>query len=66
MLRLLYAIYFIIFLQLTSEEGAEEAYNYLLSSVNSLGLEKWMQIRQTDFYSRFPELEIQTGDNTEK
>ena len=45
-------------LQLTSEGGTKEAYNYLLSSVKSLGLEKWMEIRQTEFYSRFPEFKI--------
>lgn len=42
-------------LQLNSEEGAKEAYSDLLNNVKSLGLEKWMKVRQTEFYDRFPE-----------
>lgn len=45
-------------LQLTSEEGAKDAYNYLVSNVESLGLEKWMNTRLTEFYNRFPEFKI--------
>ena len=42
-------------LQLIDEEGAKEAYEYLLNNVKELGIENWIETRKEEFFSRFPE-----------
>jgi len=40
---------------LMSEDSTKDAYNHLLESVEHLGIEDWLNKRQEEFYSRFPE-----------
>jgi hypothetical protein len=40
---------------LTSEDATKEAYNRLLESVKHLGVENWLEHREKEFYSQFPE-----------
>lgn len=42
---------------ITSEEKAKEAYYEILEEVKTLEIEKWLQARQEEFQSRFPEYE---------
>jgi len=42
-------------LQLITEDGAKEAYEYLLSNVKEVEIENWLENRKEEFYSRFPE-----------
>ena len=42
-------------LQLTTDEAAKNAYDYLCDNVKELELEKWMETRKEEFYLQFPE-----------
>ena len=42
-------------LALTSEDKTIEAYNKVLESVKHLGIESWLENRQKEFHSQFPE-----------
>jgi hypothetical protein len=52
-------------LQLTSEANVKDAYEYLLDNAKELGMEKWMETRKEEFYSRFPEYKNSNCDTTQ-
>lgn len=47
---------------LESESGTQEAYRNLLNNVKHLGIEKWLEVRKSEFYNRFPEYEDQISN----
>jgi hypothetical protein len=41
--------------QLDSEDEVKNAYSNLIDNVKELGIEKWLETRETEFYSSFPQ-----------
>ncbi len=42
-------------LQLSSEEGIQNAYTNLSEDVQALGIDGWLETRKKEFYDRYPQ-----------
>lgn len=47
--------------QLDSEDNVKEAYSDIIDNVRELGIEKWLEARKVEFFSRFPEFKGMKG-----